>query len=209
MDDIQKFERIDVRAYENFLHLGQPLVHFIVILTYIAVLLISPMRGNTFLRDVIHSLGANLYLDPDTCLAHQCTMQGLISVALGMLHPVAYAVCLIPVNSCDYGEYVITLISFRLLVIFLRGIEYNPYCIEVVDLLEGNLLGDHLVPDGVRRLHALLDLKIETGIVQGLADRFYEFVNALFLVGHVAVDLGADVVIGIRLLVAQPDVLHL
>ena len=209
MDDVQKFERIDIRANENFLHLGQPLVHFIVILTYIAVLLICPMRGDTFLRNVIHTLGANLHLDPDTSLAHQCTMQGLISVALGMLHPVAHTVCLVPVNSCDYGEYVITLISFSLLVILLRGIEDNPYGIEVVDLLEGNLLGDHLVPDGVRRLHALLDFEIETGIVQRLADRFYEFVNALFLVGHVAVYLGADVIIGIRLLVTQPDVLHL
>ena len=65
------------------------------------------------------------------------------------------------------------------------------------------------MPDGVRRLHALLDFEIETGIVKRLADRFYEFVNALFLVGHVAVYLGADVVIGIRLLVTQPDVLHL
>lgn len=209
MDDIQKFERVDVRAYENFLHFGQPLVHFIVILTYIAVLLICPMRGNTFLCNVIHTLGAYLHLNPDTGLAHQCTMQGLVSVALGMLHPISYAVGLVPVNSCNYGEYVITLVSFRLLVIFLRGIEDNPYGIEVVDLLEGNLLGDHLVPDGVRRLHSLLDFEIETGIVQCLADRFYEFVNALFLVGHVAVDLGADVIIGVRLLVTQPDVLHL
>ena len=79
-----------------------------------------------------------------------------------MLHPVTYAVGLVPVNSCNYGEYVITLVSFSLLVIFLRGIEDNPYCIEVVDLLEGNLLGDHLVPDGVRRLHALLDFEIKT-----------------------------------------------
>ena len=43
---------------------------------------------------------------------------------------------------------------------------------------------------------------------EGIADRTYEFVNAFLLVGHVPVDLGADVVIGIRLLVPQPDVFH-
>ena len=103
----------------------------------------------------------------------------------------------------------VALISLRLLVgVCGSRIEDDSHGIEVVDLLEGYLLGNHLVPDGVRCLYPLLYLEIETCLFEGIADRTYEFVNAFLLVGHVPVDLGTDVVIGIRLLVPQPDVFH-
>ena len=71
------------------------------------------------------------------------------------------------------------------------------------------MLGLHLVPDGIRCLDSLLHPEIEAGIFERLVYRRNEFVYALFLVGNVAVDLGADVIVCLRLLVAQLDVLHL
>ena len=206
VDDIEQFKGIDIWTYQDFLDLGKPFVHFAVIFADIAVLLVRPVGCNTFLCNVIHSPCPDLNLDPDTGIAHQCAVESFISIALRVLDPIAYPLGLISVKSCYYGEYVVALISLRLLVVVCGSrIEDDSHCIEVVDLLEGYLLGNHLVPDGVRCLYPLLYLEIETCLFEGIADRTYEFVNAFLLVGHVPVDL---VVIGIRLLVPQPDVFH-
>ena len=209
MYDVQKFEGIDIRADENFLDFGQPLVHLIVILAYVAVLLVCPMCSDTFLRDVIHPLRPDLNLDPDARLAHKSTVKRLVAIALWMLDPVPHAVRLVSVKSCNYGEYVIALVTFSFIDIDRNRIENYPYRIEVIDLFEGNLLGNHLVPDGIRSLYPLLYLEIESRLLQCLPDRFDELVNALFLVGHVPVDLGADFIVRVRFLIPQPDVLHL
>ena len=64
MNDIQKFKSIDIRADENLLHFGEPLVHLTVILADIAVLLIGPVCSDTFFGDVVHAFRANLDFYP-------------------------------------------------------------------------------------------------------------------------------------------------
>ena len=134
-------------------------------------------------------------------------MQSLISVVLRMFYPVTHAVRLIPVNSSDYREYVITLVSLTFMRILCRIEDYAD-CIKVIYLLESQLFGDHLVPDRIRRFHPSFDLEIESGVCQCLPDRADELVDALLLVGQVSVNLRCDVVVCIRFFIAEPDVLH-
>ena len=163
MDNVEELESIDVRAYEYFLYLGKPLVHLAVVFPDVAVLLVCPVCGYALLGNVVHPPGAYLDLDPESPYAHESAVEGFVTVALGMLDPVPDPVGLVPVNACDYGEYVVALVSFRL-----RGgsvgRENDSDRIEVIDLFERDVLGLHLVPDGIWRLYPFLDAEIEAGI---------------------------------------------
>ena len=166
------------------------------------------MRRDSLFCYIIHPPCPYLNLDPDAGVAHQSAVQGLITVVLRMFHPVPYPVWLVPVDVGDDGEHMVALVPFGLSRAWCRR-EDDSHCIQVIYLVEGDSLGHHLVPDGIRSLDPFLDFKIESCRFQGLGDRGDEFVDLLLLVCHVPVDLGGNVVVGLRLLVPQPDILHL
>ena len=111
MDEVEQLQGIHVWADEYFFHLLQPLVHLAVVLADVALLLVSPVRGNAFLGNIVHSLRTYLHLYPDARIAHQSTVKSLIPVALRMLHPVSDTIRLVTIYSCDYRKYVVTLVS--------------------------------------------------------------------------------------------------
>ena len=134
-------------------------------------------------------------------------MKRLITVLLGALDPVPEALRHIPVNICNDGEYAVALIPFGLLgTVF--GLKDNPYGIKVIHFLERNLLCLHLMPGRVGGLHPFLDLEIETYLLERLLDGFAELLHFLALFGNAAVDSVLYLLIGLRFLVAQPDILQ-
>ena len=64
------------------------------------------------------------------------------------------------------------------------------------------------MPDGVRGLHPLPDLVVYVHTVEELAYGADELVDLLLLVTDVAVDFRLNLIERLRLLVAEPDVLH-
>ena len=82
----------------------------------------------------------------------------------------------------------VALVSFCLLGICV-GIKYYPDSIKVINLLEADAFGLHLMPDRVRSLNSLLDLELEAGLVQGILYRSNEVIYLLVLIRNVPVDL--------------------
>ena len=93
-------------------------------------------------------------------------MECLIAVGLGDGYPVAQTV---GVGTIEVGEGGVDAIAHLLLVDPLRGVEDDAHGVEVVDLLEGDLLGLHLAPDGVDAFDACLGFVFETHGVEALA----------------------------------------
>ena len=166
------------------------------------------MGGDALLGDVIHPLRADLDLNPYSPVAHQGAVKRLIAIAFRMLHPIAYTIRLVAVYSCYYREYVVALVALAFLGVC-RRCEDNPQSIKVIDLIKGDVLGLHLVPDRIWSLDPLADLEIESGFFQGLVYRSYEIVYLLASTAKIAVDQPADLLVSVRFLVLQPDVLHL
>ena len=135
-------------------------------------------------------------------------MQGLVAVALGVIHPVANPVRLVAVYAGDYGEDMVTLIPFPVPV---GGIHIKDYAhgIEVIYLVKSHVLGGHLVPYGIWCLNPLLDAVAHSRLGQGLVDRPDERLYGFILVVYGPVDQCGDLVVSRRFLVPEPDVLHL
>ena len=108
-------------------------------------------------------------------------MEGLITVVLRVVDPIPHAVSLVTVKCCNDGEYMVTLVSFSLFLSIFR-IEDDTYRIKVIDLVEGDAFGLHLMPYRVRCLYSLLYLKSESGLVKSVFDRSDEVVDTVFLV---------------------------
>ena len=114
MDHVKKVKSGYIRAHQDILHLRDPLVHLALAFAHDAFFLVCPVGRDTFLSDLVHPFAAYLYLYPDSSVAHQRTVQSLISVVLRMVDPVAHAVFLIWIKSCDYREDVEALCTLRL-----------------------------------------------------------------------------------------------
>ena len=112
MDHVEEVKCGHVRIYKDVLDLGDPLVHLALAFAHDTAFLVCPMCSDTFLRDFVHSAAAYLNLHPDTCVAHQCTMESLVAVVLRVVHPIAYTVFLIWIKAGDDREYVEGLCTF-------------------------------------------------------------------------------------------------
>ena len=88
------------------------------------------------------------------------------------------------------------------------GLEDYAHGIQVEDLFERDVLGVHLVPDGVGRLDALLDREPEPGVGERVPDGGYEIVYVLVPGGDVLAYALGNLVVFLGFLELEPDVLH-
>ena len=88
-------------------------------------------------------------------------------------------------------------------------LEYDAHGVYVIYLIERNLLRLHLVVYRVGALHTGLDLVLEPGGVELAAHRFHEFPDYLVAVSLALADLGHNLCVLLRMLVAEGQVLEL
>ena len=69
-----------------------------------------------------------------------------------------------------FGECYVNIKTLVDFISFLRWSKYDAYGQNVVDLIEGDMLGLHLVPDGIGTFHALDDAVLEPHFVECLLD---------------------------------------
>ena len=69
VDDVQEFQGVYIRIGQDILDAAEPGVHLIVAVSEVAVLLVHPVGGNAFFRNVVHSPGADLHFHPDSGIA--------------------------------------------------------------------------------------------------------------------------------------------
>ena len=117
----------------------------------VALVLVFPVCGDTFLCHLVHLLASYLYLYPFAVCAHECGVECLVAVGPWLVHPVAQTVGMGVVQLCECYVYVEALV---VLVTSFARIEYDTYCKYVVYILKCHMLLLHLVPDGVGRFYA-------------------------------------------------------
>ena len=130
-------------------------------------------------------------------------MQSLVAVRFGMVHPVAQTVGMALVNLADCHvnlEAVVDLLFRRL-----RPVD-DPYGKNIIDLLEGDVLVLHLVPDGIRALHARLDFIPESHLVKFGTDRSRELCEKRVTLRLRGSQFLLDGGVCVRMLIAETEV---
>ena len=166
LDSIEQIERIWLRVVKDFLDGIEPAVELALVVRRILILVL-PMRGKSLLRDVIHTIGTNLHLNPFALLAHEGVVERLIAVGLRIGKPVTEARRM---RLIDFGERTIDAIALIHLVLTIVGHEDNADGQKVIHLAEGDVLVLHLHPDGIRTFDAGFQRIFDAHFVELLAD---------------------------------------
>ena len=132
------------------------------------------MSGKSLFGNLIHTVGANLHLYPSSLLRHKCDVQGLVTVRLRVVEPVAQTVGMRLVYLAYCHIYAEALVDF---VLPLFGREDDAHSEYVVYLFEGDMLVLHLVPDGVGAFYPFLQSVFDTHLVESLLDGLRELVE--------------------------------
>ena len=121
--------------------------------------LITPVRRDTSLGYGIHTLGAYLYLHPATAACRHGGVQRLVAVGLGDGNPIAHT---LGVGRVAVAHDRIDRPAELLLQLTL-AVDDDAQGEDVVNTLERNVLLTHLIPDGIYRLGAALDVVAQVG----------------------------------------------
>ena len=179
LDGIQKINGVRLGVVEYLLDGTQPFIQLALILTATAFF-VFPMGGEALLRNVVHTLAANLNFNPLSVIPHKGDVQGLITIGFRVAHPVAQAVGMRFVYF-GYGHvYVEAVVQ---LLFHIAGFEDDAYGQQVIDFLKRHVLGLHLVPDRVNGFYAGENAVFQSHLIQLGAYRsgeFFEYLVALY-----------------------------
>ena len=125
------------------------------------------MCRQTSLRNLIHSLRANLYLYPLTFWTHHGDVQRLVTIGLGHTQPVPHALRIGSVHVRHDAEHLPTF----LFLLFRSAIQYHANGKQIIDAFKLTFLFQHLLPDGMDGLRSALDVELEPSRLQLLLHR--------------------------------------
>ena len=167
-----------------------------------AALLVAPVGRDAVLRHPVHLPGADLHLEGEGHLApaHHRGVQGLVHIGLGdgdvVLEP---AGDLVPqrVDDAQHG------------VAVGDGIHQHPDGDQVVNLVEGLVLQDHLAVDGVEMLGPAVDIVMDVLLVQLLGQLGDDHADVFLPLGALLPHLLHQVLVAHGVNVAQGKILQL
>ena len=183
-------------------HLPDPVELMVQVILPVSAFLVAPVRRDTEFRDAVHFPGADLHFEGegDLAAAYHGGVEGLVHVGLGhgniILEPAGN---LVPqgMDNTEDG------IAVR------NGVHDNPDGDQVVDLVKGFLLQDHLPVDGIEMLAAAVNVVADMLLVQPLGKLIDDQTDAFlpFLALHA--DQVNDAVVSFRINVLQGKVFQL
>ena len=132
-------------------------------------------------------------------------MQRLVAIRLGHREPVAQA---LGVGLIHIGNDRIGLPALHLFQL-LRTVDDDADGKQIVDALEGALLLLHLLPDGVDRLGAALNVTLDASGLNFLFYRLYEALDIGIASSLCSAKFLADMVVGIVLHILEREVFEL
>ena len=176
LDGIEEIHGVGLRVVENLFDGGEPVAQFAFVLGNLCALLVFPMGGKTLLGHFVHTLGTNLHLNPPALVRHERHVKRLIAVGLWMVEPLAHTVGMTLVNLGECHIDVEAFVDFNFLA---AGGEDDTYGKDIVDLVEGDVLRLHLVPNGIRCLDTLDDAILQVHLVERGLDGSNEVVEQL------------------------------
>ena len=132
-------------------------------------------------------------------------MQGLITVAFGRADPIPES---LSVGAIMVGHHAVDIPTEVLL--HLNGIRLHDDANrkKIIDFLERDLLGLHLVPDGIDRFRAALEFIRDAGFVQIFDDGLGELIDETGPTSLRPLQVVHDFLITVRLCVLQAQILH-
>ncbi len=164
------------------------------------------MRSKTSFCNIIHTSRAHLHLDPPAQRTHHSGVQRFIAVSFRRTNPVAQAVRLRIKEVGDDGIYHPTLRLFRYVVVL--RVENNAHCKDVVYLLERHILSLHLMPYGIDRFRARLDVVAKSLCIEALLNRPSNALDNSVIVVLVFLKFSAYHVIHLRVFILKAEVLQ-
>jgi len=176
LDGVEEVHGVRLRVVQDFLDGAEPLFQFALVFLGRSVL-VFPVGGKALFGNVVHAFASDLHFYPLALVAHQGDVKRLIAVGLRVVHPVAQAVGMWLVNLRDSH---IDAETFVRLGFQIGRVEDDAYGQDVVDFLERDVLGLHLVPDGVGRLDTGQDAVSDAHLVQFFADGCRELAEEFF-----------------------------
>ncbi len=178
LNSIEEVHGIRLGIIKNLLDGAQPFVQLILILSNLALsaILVFPVGCQSLLGNLVHTIRANLHLNPMTLFRHQCHMKCLIAIGLRMTEPVA---CSIRMTLIDFRQCHIDVKAFvDFLLTHLRRKD-DTHSQDIIDLIERHMLLLHLIPNRIRRFHAFANLVFNTHLMQHILDRCDKLVERL------------------------------
>ena len=121
-----------------------------------AALLVPPVGGDAVLRGAVHLEGADLHLEGLALVDHG-GVQRLVHVRLGHGDVVLEAARNLGPHGVHHAQHEVAV---------LLGVDQNAQRDQIVDLVEGLVLGLHLLVDGVEVLGPAGDLGLDAGLAQ-------------------------------------------
>ena len=161
------------------------------------------MGGKALFGHVVHAFATDLYFDPLAVVAHQGDVKRLITVGFRVAYPVAQSVGVGLVYLGNSYIDVETVIQFFFQIL---GREDDADGQDVVDFFEGNMLGLHLVPDGVNGLDTCQNMVLHAHFVQLGTDRSREVLENLVAFGGCGFQLLLDDFIFLRMFIFEAEV---
>ena len=147
-------------VFQQLAHPGQPLVQLVVAAQ---ALLVLPVGGHAVLGLFVHLAGADLHLEGDALVPDDGGVQALVAVGLGggdiVLEPVGQRV----VHIVDQAQGAVALGD---------GVQDDADGVDVVDLVKGFVLDEHLAVDAVDAFDpALHGGAVDAALLQPLFDQ--------------------------------------
>ena len=163
-------------------------------------LLILPVGGHAVFRRLVHGPGADLHLEGDPLPANDGGVQGLVHVGLGGAD--------IVLESAQHRlEHVVDAAQH---IVALRDVVHDdPESIQVKNLIQCLVLGEHLAVDGIGVLHPAVDLAADALFPHPLGDALLDGGQELLMGRGPGRQLVLDLLIAYRVQVAQGQVLQL
>ncbi len=126
------------------------------------------MSSEALLCNIVHAFTAYLYFYPLTIIGHKGDVQSLISIGFRMTYPVADAIRmrLIYLRQTDIDVEAIVHLHF-----WRSRLEDDAYREDIIYFIKSNMLGLHLVPDGIDRLDTCHNTVFQSHLVKLLTNR--------------------------------------
>ena len=165
---------------------------------------VSPVSGQAFFGNLIHTFRTDLYFHPFTFRSHDSDVQRLVSVALRYGQPVAQT---FGVGQVHVGYDGVGLPALLLLFVE-RRIEDDADGKQVVHAFEGASLLFHLLVDGVDGLGTSFHVELQSGLFQFFLYRFDECVNVAVARLFGGIQFILDIIVHVVLRVFQRQILQ-
>ena len=203
-------EQIDLERLDEFLgiarvvlpiqNLAQPIELVIQRIRNLLAFLVAPVRRNAVFRDAVHLVGSNLHLKGHAIFANDRRMQRLIHVRLRHGDIILEAVGHLLPERVHHAQHGIAV---------LHRIHQHANGDQIKNLLKRLVLEHHLAVYAVKMLRPAVNFVVNVHLLELVAQGVDHRADVFLALGALHADLDNQVLISLRVEIAQAQILKL